>query len=615
MLGEKYQLTWDLDCLFSGGSNSTQYRAFLDDLEQAPELLRREVSRLTLEDTREAFQQWDVTLKLRDQVENRLGQARAFAGCLMSQNVDDTEAKLLSGRVQQLIAAAEGAELLLKDRIRQLPEAVWRRLLADDRFQPIAFQLQELRERVAELLPTEQEAVIVDLSVDGFRAWERLYHTIVGRITIPWESEGKVERLSVGQAHNRFSHPDPTVRAAHFGNWTAAWQAEAELCAAALNHLGGFRLAAYRRRGWDSVLARALKANRMSQGTLEAMWDAATSAKDALVEFLRRRARLLGLDGLHWQDEQVPLFEAKRPISFDQAADFVIEQFGSFSPAMADFARMALESRWVEAEDRPGKAPGGYCTRFPLSRQSRIFMTFGGNQWGVSTLAHELGHAYHNHVQWDLPLMARGFTMSTAETASTFAETIVTRASLHQAVGREEKLALLDESLRGAVTMFMNIHARFLFERSFYESRRKGLLSVDQLNGLMLEAQRQAFRNALSTYHPQFWASKGHFYGSGTPFYNFPYTFGYLFSAGIYARALAEGPGFEKKYVQLLRDTGRMGTEELALRHLDADLAGPDFWRGAIEPVLSDVREFMSMTEGGQRQAAETPGIRVDITA
>ena len=605
-MGGEYGRTWDLDSIFQGGSRSTDFLDFLNELAMAPERLRLEVERLTLEDTPENLDRWDAVLQMRDEMENRLMQARAFVGCLMSQNVDDTEAKLLSGRVQRMVAAFEGVELLLKDRIRFLPEPVWQRLLADPRFRPISFQLQELRDEVAELLPTDQETLIVDLSVDGFRAWERLYHTIVGRIAVPWnfngapwEANGRTERLSVGQAYNRFAHPNPLVRAKHFENWTAAWQGEAELCAAALNHLGGFRLSVYQHRGWDSVLARALKANRMSEATLNAMWEAVDSAKDSLVAFLQRRSRLLGQDAIHWYDEQAPLFRADRSISYAEAANFVIEQFSSFSGQMAELARLALESRWVESEDRPGKSPGGYCTRFPLSRQSRIFMTFGGNSWGVSTLAHELGHAFHNHVQWDLPPMARGFTMSTAETASTFAELVVGRAAISRATSREEKLELLDESLRNAVAMFMNIHARFLFERNFYEARRKGLLSVDQLNEMMLEAQKEAFRGALATYHPQFWASKGHFYGAGTPFYNFPYTFGFLFSAGIFARSMDEGPGFEDKYVELLRDTGRMTTEELARRHLQADLTRPDFWKDAVDLVMAGAPDFMAMTAEG----------------
>ncbi|MCL4369442.1 MAG: oligoendopeptidase, partial [Chloroflexi bacterium] len=268
MISGKYHPRWDLETIFQGGSGSPEFSRFLDDLEKGPGLLRSQIELLGTPETPTEMDCWHVTLEMRDQLEDRLSQARAFSGCLTSQNVDDVEAKLLGGRIQQLIADFQRAELLLKERIRVVPEPVWQRLLGDARFQPIAFQLQEAREEVAELLPPEQEALIVDLSVDGCRAWERLYYTVAGRIRIPWESDGGTELLSPGQAYNKFSHPDPEVRARHFENWTGAWARESEVLSAALNHLGGFRLAAYLHRGWDSVLARALKENRIEARTL-----------------------------------------------------------------------------------------------------------------------------------------------------------------------------------------------------------------------------------------------------------------------------------------------------------------------------------------------------------
>jgi oligoendopeptidase F len=113
----------------------------------------------------------------------------------------------------------------------------------------------------------------------------------------------------------------------------------------------------------------------------------------------------------------------------------------------------------------------------------------------------------------------------------------------------------------------------------------------------MTEAQKDAYCDALSEYHPHFWASKLHFYKTGVPFYNFPYTFGFLFSAGIYAIALQEGAAFEERYIALLQDTGRMTVEQLAEKHLGADLTQPAFWEHAIALSVEDVRQFLELTE------------------
>jgi oligoendopeptidase F len=264
---------------------------------------------------------------------------------------------------------------------------------------------------------------------------------------------------------------------------------------------------------------------------------------------------------------------------------------------MAKFAQQAFEERWIEGEDRPGKRPGGFCTSFPENHQSRIFMTYDDSQGAVSTLAHELGHAYHQSVMNDLPFMVQNYAMNVAETASTFAEMIVADAALKNAQTDEERIVLLENKLQNAISFFMDIHSRFLFETRFYDERKKGSVSAERLNDLMLQAQKDAFHNTLDEYHPHFWASKLHFYSTGVPFYNFPYTFGYLFSAGVYAKALEEGTSFAAKYDALLRDTARMTTEELASKHLGVDLTQPEFWQSAVNMAVADAEEFLRLTE------------------
>ncbi|MNJ55411.1 Oligoendopeptidase F, plasmid [compost metagenome] len=224
-------------------------------------------------------------------------------------------------------------------------------------------------------------------------------------------------------------------------------------------------------------------------------------------------------------------------------------------------------------------------------------MTFGGTVSNVSTLAHELGHAYHQYLMDELPQFNQDYAMNVAETASTFAEMIVADALVKNASDDKQKLSLLADKIGSSISFFMNIHARFLFETRFYERRKHGALSADELSLLMEEAQREAYHGALASYHPHFWASKLHFYITGVPFYNFPYTFGYMFSTGLYARAQREGESFAAKYDALLQDTGRMSVEELASKHLGVDLTKPDFWREAMAVAVADVEAFLKLTE------------------
>lgn len=223
-------------------------------------------------------------------------------------------------------------------------------------------------------------------------------------------------------------------------------------------------------------------------------------------------------------------------------------------------------------------------------------MTFSGSASNVSTLAHELGHAFHQEAMLQVRQLNRAYAMNVAETASTFAEMIVADAALKQAETKDEKLFLLEDKIQRSVAMFMNIHARFLFETRFYEERKQGVVPAEKLNELMEAAQKEAFA-IRGEYHPHFWASKLHFHITGVPFYNFPYTFGYLFSLGIYARALREKADFEEKYIALLCDTASMTVEDLAMKHLGADLTERSFWEDAVRLAVQDVQEFLELTE------------------
>lgn len=223
-------------------------------------------------------------------------------------------------------------------------------------------------------------------------------------------------------------------------------------------------------------------------------------------------------------------------------------------------------------------------------------MTYSNSVNEVATLAHELGHAFHSSVMWDLQTLNRDYAMNVAETASTFAELIVADATLKSAKSKEEKINLLDTKLQNALAMFMNIHSRFIFENRFYSARQKGLVS-EEIAQMMIDAQKEGYHDALDSYHPYFWAAKLHFFIDDVPFYNFPYTFGYLFSLGIYAYANKKGTSFEEEYIDLLRDTASMTTEELAQKHLDVDLTKPDFWQAGINMVLEDIQAFMELSE------------------
>lgn len=594
---QTYNPTWDLDVIFPGGSDSEAFRTYLKEIEKDKETFSAEVEAFTPEGGNvEAEQLMGVVNEL-ESVMKKLREASAFISCLSAQDVTDEKASLLVGKRSELRAELDAIMSKFVQKLVAIEDTTWVTLLQHDGLTELSFVLNEYREQAKELLTVEQEVLINDLGVDGYHGWSQMYDTIVGKMTVEVEEDNKVKSLSVGQASNKLGHPDRKVRKAVFDKLGEAWKQQSALFGQTLNHLAGFRLQTYKHRNWKSVLKEPLAINRMKQETLDAMWTAISNNKKHFVKYLEKKANLLGLDKMSMYDIGAPLTNTVNKSSYTEASKFIVDHFGKFSPKMADFAQMAFDKRWIEAEDRAGKRPGGFCTSFPDSEQTRIFMTFSGTSSNIATLAHELGHAYHQHVMNDVNGLNQRYAMNVAETASTFAEMIVADASVKNAQNKEEKIGLLEDKIQRSVAFFMNIHARFIFENRFYEERKDGLVSVNRLNAIMVEAQKEAYQDALDEYDPNFWSSKLHFHITGVPFYNFPYTFGYLFSLGIYAAAIEQGEHFEDAYIALLRDTGRMNVEDLAMKHMNVDLTKPDFWEAAIQLCVRDVEEFIELTQ------------------
>lgn len=587
---------WDLESIFPGGSASAEYKKHREqtasDIAKADKML----SALPA-DYNAGADQWVEFALLLQSIAEDLELTISFAGCLTSQNVDDSAADTITG--EGYVQYAEWQKLSTKFEAMAvaLSDADWKKFIERPELNEMGFFLSERREIAKSKMDVERESLALDLGVNGLHAWNQLYDKMAGELKVDFEHNGSSETLSLGQLATKFSDPNRDVRAKAFKLMTEAWNSRADLAAMTLNSLVGFRLSLYKNRKWDTIMKEPLTATRMEEATLDTMWDVIQKNTAKLKPYIDAKKKLLGIDKYRWYDEFAPCGAADKLYSFEEAGAFIIEKTRSFSDHMADFFQMALDKRWVEAENRPGKRGGAFCTGTGKLRQSRVFMTYSGTYENLLTLAHELGHAYHSYVLKDKANFATYYPMNLAETASIFAETLVTDAAYEATSDPGEKLMLLEQKLQNAYVLFCDIQSRYLFERSFYPERQKGIVSKDRLNELMIEAQKKSYGELLdeSGYHPLFWCSKLHFYISDLPMYNFPYTFGFLFAGGVYDRAKKEGSGFADKYRALLADTGSMRTEELATKHLGVDLTKPDFWTDAVTRAVADVDEFVRL--------------------
>lgn len=457
-----------------------------------------------------------------------------------------------------------------------------------------AFTLREAAMLSAHLMPPGEEALAAELNTTGGAAWARLHGTLTSQIMVPVTLEGESRDLTMSMARNLAFHHDREARRAGYEAELAAWERNAAPLAAALNSIKGQVNSLASRRGWRSALDGALIDARVDRTTLDAMMAAARESFPDWRRYLRAKARALGLERLAWYDLFAPVGGAGRPWTFEEGASFVVKHFDAYSDALSAFASRAFRERWIDAEPRPGKEDGAFCM-WLWKDESRVMANFKPSFDGVSTIAHELGHGYHNLRLAGRPMLRRETPMTLAETASIFCETIIKHAALAGA-HPDERIEILEASLQGQCQIVVDITSRFLFEQNVFERRTERELSVDEFCALMTQSQRDTYGDGLdgAALHPYMWAVKSHYYSPAQSFYNFPYMFGLLFGLGLYARYQADPDEFRAGYDELLSSSGEADAATLAAR-FGIDTRSPAFWRASLDVIRSDIATFEAL--------------------
>ncbi|AVP94606.1 M3 family oligoendopeptidase [Aeromonas rivipollensis] len=524
-----------------------------------------------------------------------------LAACTGSQDARDPLAKQLASRARALNADLFKTLAPIEDLMLGLPEAEFGQLMQDPLLGEEEYRLRHERRLQDQRLPVEAEQLVIGLGTDGLHAWGNLYNDLVGKIRVQVAGQER----GLAEASNLLSSPDRAQRKEAFDAISAGWEGEQETVAAILNALNGWRLELARQRGRVRTLDAldlSCHQSHIERATLDTLMRETWQARGLGQRALGLMARRLGIEELGPEDLFAPPpASSHRSIPFEEAIEIIALAFAGFDPEMGAFARMMAERGWIDAAPTPNRRTGAYCTKFADPVEPRVFITYAGTMDNVITLAHELGHAWHNWLIRDLPMSQRSYPMTLAETASIFAETLVRSALFEQARSAEERQAIAWAEADGAATFLVNIPARFDFEQALVAEREQGYVSSARLKALTDEAWGRWYEKSLGRYHPMFWAAKAHFSIAGFGFYNYPYLFGYLFSLGVYQQLMSrKGAGeanVAEAYRALLRDTGRMSAEDLVAKHLGQDIREAAFWQGSLALVAAAVDRF-EQTQG-----------------
>lgn len=457
------------------------------------------------------------------------------------------------------------------------------------------FLFEEILLFSAHQMSAEKEELASLLNLSGANSFSRLQEQIISNLKD--EKSGK----TFNEIRNEAYSADRETRKNAFNAEIALLESSKIPLAACLNGIKGTTITLNKQRNWQSALDKALAQSRLSQKTLNALIGTIEKSLPMWQEYLKTKAQLLlGKDTLAFYDIFAPLApktgeNTAKVWSFEETKNYIIEKFNSFSEDFGNFAKNAFEQNWIDAEIRPGKVGGGCCLEFPLAKESRILTNYTGTFSDVTTIAHELGHAYHFECLKNLDHQLTRYPMTLAETASIFAETILTKDMIKNSSGFE-RAKIIEIHLQDCCQVLVDILSRFYFEKSVFEKRQTGELTAEDFCALMEDAQQRTYGKALDTKHPYMWALKSHYYSPYLDFYNFPYAFGQLFSAGLYAQYVKQGAGFAQTYKNMLLDTGRLSCEEVC-KKAGFDIQTEEFWLSGIESMKEELEELKAFAK------------------
>lgn len=579
---------WNLSILYTG-LDDPAYEADIAAVEEAGHTLH-------------ALVEEAPTLPLKERVEKLLlcqesysrlvSKLFRYQSLCLSVNTEDGKMMAEQNRLMRIYSASTADTTAANRILGQIPDID---ALAEesDLVKEYHYLLEQTKKQCTHLLSNDVEAMISAMDMTGGSAWGSLQGYLTSTVKVDYDGK----EVTLSEIRNLAYSPDPAVRKTAYEAELASYEKIQDAVAFALNNIKNQVTMLCEKKGFASPLAQALEQAQMSRQTLDAMMEAITDYLPVFRKYLRKKGQLLGYEnGLPWYELFAPLGKADQTYSLEECRDYLLNCFSTFTPDMADMMKEAFDNEWIDFYPRNGKSGGAFCAELGELKQSRILTNYDGTFGAVDTLAHELGHAFHNRQMENERILNQDYPMPVAETASTFNEVFLGDYALKHATSKEEKLALLESDLREKTQCIVDIYSRYLFESAVFEESQNRFLMAEDLKNIMLDCQKKAYGDGLdeNILHPYMWLCKSHYYSSGLSFYNFPYAFGNLFAQGLYALYQKEGTAFVANYKEMLRTTSIHSIEEDGAQ-LGIDLTKKEFWKASLQMIADEIEEFCAL--------------------
>ena len=579
---------WSLTGLYAGfddpalGADLAACQALVAEFAAFSETLEGEPAQVAL-----------CAIRSMEQGEELLSKVGAYAGLCMAANAKDEAAAACMGKVLALSSSVTGPQTLVRRYLAA--QDIDAMIAAEPELEPFRYLLECIKDDDQYLLSAQEEQLMAMYAISGSSAWDDMRNYLTASVPVTYR--GEITNLS--DIRNKAYDPDPAVRKDAYEAELACYDRIRDAVAFSLNSIKLEVLNRCRLKGFESPLDEALHQSRMKAETLDALLTAMVEYMPRFRDYLKAKARYLGHEnGLPWYDLFAPMGGNDRKYTTQEARDYLLGIFSQFDASEAQMIARAFDESWIDFFPRDGKSGGAFCAEVYSLKQSRILTNFDGQFGDIVTLAHELGHAFHNQQVFGNSILNTQYSMPVAETASTFNEILTMKTAIAQEQDPQVKLALLESRLMDTTQIICDIYSRYLFEKAVFDNRDEGFLFPDRLCQLMLDAQREAYGDGLDPdcLHPYMWVCKSHYYSGSLSYYNWPYAFGGLFGMGLYAKYRQQGPAFVPLYKKMLNATATSSVEDAAAI-AGIDVTDPDFWRMSLDAVAQEIDEFIALTE------------------
>ncbi len=580
---------WSLDVLYSGfddpkfQSEFKQLDEFVEKFKNTAENLGSKDERTTtkealtlLEESQKAFGRLINYCALRQNADTNDGDSVSYLGRLIQKNNEITP---YTTAIEKYLASLNDLDTVIGD---------------DEMLQDYSYYLHEMQKKARYILSEEVETALGAMDMSGGNAWSDLQGYLTSSVKVDY----KGETTTLSSIRNMAYDADPEVRKSAYEAEIAAYDKIKDAICFSLNSIKMQDLTECKLRGHASPLDKVLFNSKMQRATLDALLSAMKEYMPNFHSYLRAKAESLGhKNGLPWYDLFAPMGKSDKKYSVEEAKAYLMNIFEKENPQLAKIVDRAFEENWIDFFPREGKVGGAFCAGLDSEKEFRVLTNYDGSMSDIVTLAHELGHGYHDFMIFENRPLNMQYSMPVAETASTFNENIVVNYAIKHAESDDEKLALLEGQLSDVTQIICDIYSRFLFESKVVNNRSENFMFADELCNIMLEAQKEAYGDGLDhdVLHPYMWVCKGHYYSAGLGFYNFPYAFGGLFARGLYAKFQQEGPAFLEKYNYMLKETPVRSVEDVA-KICDIDLTSKDFWLMSLHSYDEAIAQYKELT-------------------